>query len=48
MASVEAMGSLAPLLEALRASSAWLRAAKVHGAVIGGSPRSPTTREPRA
>ncbi len=36
MASVEAMGSLAPLLEALRASSAWLRAAKVHGAVIGG------------
>ncbi len=31
-----ARASLAPLLEALRASSAWLRAAKVPGAVIGG------------
>jgi hypothetical protein len=33
---VSAQGSLAPLLDALRASAAWLRAAKVKGAVIGG------------
>jgi len=33
---VTALGTLAPLLDALKASSAWLRAAKAKAAVIGG------------